>query len=63
MKFKLLGMIWDIKPALVFIWVLIGSLIIGSVFWIGYIGYWSILYFLVALIYIATVESVSKELG
>jgi Ni,Fe-hydrogenase I cytochrome b subunit len=62
MKFKLFGLIWDMKTVFAFLWVLIGMSIIGGVFWIGYMGYWSILYFVVAAIYMATAESISKKL-
>lgn len=63
MEFKLFGIIWDFRPVLCVVWMFAGLLIIGSSFWLKSMGYWSALYFIAAIVYMATSKSILEKLS
>jgi hypothetical protein len=62
MKFKLFGIIWDLRVPLGAIWAFIGMMLIGLSFWLDKMGWWMVPYFVLTLTYLATAEGVAKKL-
>lgn len=62
MKFKLFGLVWDMRPVLAAIWASIGLALCVAVFFIDVLGYWNILYLLLAFTYLAISNSVANKI-
>lgn len=63
MKFKLFGIMWDMKIIFGMIWTMIGGGCIGFSFAIDTAPWWAItIWIITTLIFLMTAESVSKKL-
>jgi hypothetical protein len=62
MKFKLFGIDWDFSILIGALHAFIGMLLIGTSLWLDVMPVWGvILYFVCLVIYLATVESITKK--
>lgn len=63
MKFKLFGIIWDFSVVVEMLYVMVGMLLIVSPFILPEVHWgWSVLYGCIFIIFMATVEDITKKL-